>query len=42
MDSRAVVADVLTCLRSPGFRASKLTIGVVTFNGEQQKLMEDY
>lgn len=41
IEARAVVADVVTRLRSPGFRESKLTIGVVTFNGEQQKLIED-
>ncbi|MBV7510026.1 DUF3320 domain-containing protein [Pseudomonas sp. PDM25] len=41
IEARAVVADVVARLRSPGFRESKLTIGVVTFNGEQQKLIED-
>jgi very-short-patch-repair endonuclease len=41
IEARAVVTDVVTRLRSPGFREGKLTIGVVTFNGEQQKLIED-
>ena len=41
IEARAIVADVVARLRSPGFRESKLTIGVVTFNGEQQKLIED-
>jgi very-short-patch-repair endonuclease len=41
IEARAVVTDVVGRLRSPGFRESKLTIGVVTFNGEQQKLIED-
>ncbi len=41
IEARAVVTDVVARLRSPGFRESKLTIGVVTFNGEQQKLIED-
>ena len=36
-----MVADLIGRLRSPGFKESKLTIGVVTFNGEQQKLIED-
>lgn len=41
IEARAVVTDVVGRLRSQGFRESKLTIGVVTFNGEQQKLIED-
>jgi len=40
-EAKAVVADVVARLKSPGFRASKLTIGVVTFNSEQQRLIED-
>lgn len=40
-EAKALVADVVKRLKSPGFRASKLTIGVVTFNTEQQKLIED-
>jgi very-short-patch-repair endonuclease len=37
----ALVADLVSRLKSPGFRASKLSIGVVTFNTEQQALIED-
>lgn len=37
----ALVADLVARLKSPGFRESKLTIGVVTFNAEQQALIED-
>lgn len=40
-EAKALVADIVARLRSPGFRTSKLTIGVVTFNAEQQKLIED-
>ncbi|RCW72446.1 AAA domain-containing protein [Pseudorhodoferax soli] len=40
-EARALVADLVTRLQSPGFRASGLTIGVVTFNTEQQRLIED-
>jgi very-short-patch-repair endonuclease len=37
----AVVADIVGKLKAPGFAASGLTIGVVTFNSEQQSLIED-
>ena len=40
-EAKALVADVVAQLKSPGFRESKLTIGVVTFNTEQQGLIED-
>lgn len=40
-EAKALVNDLISRLRSPGFKESKLTIGVVTFNGEQQKLIED-
>lgn len=40
-EAKAVVADIVKRLRTPAFRASKLTVGVVTFNSEQQKLIED-
>lgn len=40
-EARALVDDLVGRLKSPGFRASKLTIGVVTFNSEQQALIED-
>jgi very-short-patch-repair endonuclease len=40
-EAKALVADVIQRLKSPGFRESALTIGVVTFNSEQQALIED-
>lgn len=40
-EAKALVADVVARLTAPGFRESGLTIGVVTFNAEQQKLIED-
>ncbi|MCS4510185.1 DUF3320 domain-containing protein [Xylophilus ampelinus] len=40
-EAMAVVGDILRKLKQPGFRASGLTIGVVTFNSEQQSLIED-
>ena len=40
-EAKAVVADIVGRLKSSGFRESKLTIGVVTFNSEQQALIED-
>jgi very-short-patch-repair endonuclease len=40
-EAKALVADVVTRLRSPNFRESKLTIGIVTFNTEQMSLIED-
>lgn len=40
-EAKALVADLVARLKSPGFRDSKLTIGVVTFNTEQQRLIED-
>ncbi|MEC5387748.1 DUF3320 domain-containing protein [Uliginosibacterium sp. H3] len=40
-EARALVADLVARLKSPGFRQSGLTIGVVTFNSEQQGLIED-
>lgn len=41
IEAKALVADLVARLKSPGFRESKLTIGVVTFNSEQQRLIED-
>lgn len=41
LEAKALVADIVAKLRSPGFRESKLTIGVVTFNTEQMHLIED-
>ena len=40
-EAHALVADLIGRLKSPGFRQSGLTIGVVTFNTEQQGLIED-
>ncbi|HEY0835619.1 MAG TPA: DUF3320 domain-containing protein [Azospirillum sp.] len=40
-EARALVADLVGRLKDPAFRASRLTIGVVTFNSEQQRLIED-
>jgi very-short-patch-repair endonuclease len=40
-EAKALVADVVTKLKSPKFRESKLTIGIVTFNTEQMNLIED-
>jgi DNA polymerase III delta prime subunit len=40
-EAQALVADLVARLKSPGFRQSKLTIGVVTFNSEQQTLLEN-
>ena len=40
-EAKALVADLVERLKSNGFRESKLTIGVVTFNTEQQRLIED-
>lgn len=41
IEARALVADLVARLKSPTFRESKRTVGVVTFNGEQQKLIMD-
>jgi hypothetical protein len=40
-EAKALVADLVGKMKSPGFRDSGLTIGVVTFNAEQQSLIED-
>ncbi len=40
-EAKALVADLVARLKSTGFRESGLTIGVVTFNSEQQRLIED-
>lgn len=40
-EAKALVHDLVSRLRSPVFKASNLTIGVVTFNAEQQRLIED-
>jgi very-short-patch-repair endonuclease len=40
-EARALVADLIARIKSADFRDSGLTIGVVTFNAEQQSLIED-
>lgn len=40
-EAKELVADIVAKLRSPNFKESKLTIGVVTFNTEQMNLIED-
>jgi very-short-patch-repair endonuclease len=40
-EAKALVADIVAKLKSPSFKESKLTIGVVTFNTEQMNLIED-
>src|SRR5690606_12896162 len=40
-EAKAVVADVVAHLKTPSADGKKLTVGVVTFNSQQQKLIED-
>ena len=40
-EARAVVDSIVTRLRDPEFKKTGMTIGVVTFNQEQQVLIED-
>jgi len=40
-EARALVTDLVSRLKDPDFRAAGLTVGVVTFNSEQQRLIED-
>ncbi|CAJ4857824.1 DNA helicase related protein [Burkholderia pseudomallei] len=40
-EAKALVADLVGRLKSPGFVDSRMTVGVVTFNAEQQRLIED-
>ena len=40
-EAMAVVAHLVAQLKSTAFRASGKTVGVVTFNSEQQRLIED-
>lgn len=40
-EARALVAEVAGRLKDPLFAGSGLTIGIVTFNAEQQRLIED-
>lgn len=40
-EAKALVANLVACLKNPGFVVAGLSAGVVTFNAEQQKLVED-
>ncbi|WP_232465454.1 DUF3320 domain-containing protein [Burkholderia ubonensis] len=40
-EAKALVVDLVGRLKSPGFIDSRMTVGVVTFNAEQQRLIED-
>ena len=40
-EARTVVESIVAKLRDPEFKKTKMTIGVVTFNQEQQVLIED-
>jgi very-short-patch-repair endonuclease len=40
-EAKAVVADVVRRLKAPSFREWKQSLGVVTFNAEQQRLVEN-
>lgn len=40
-EARSVVADIVRRLKEPGFAIEKRSIGIVTFNGEQQRLIEN-
>lgn len=40
-EAKSLVADLVARLKEPGFRESGLTVGVVTFNTEQQTLILD-
>jgi very-short-patch-repair endonuclease len=40
-EAKAVVADVVAHLKAPLVDGKKLSVGVVTFNSQQQKLIED-
>ena len=40
-EAKALVADLVALLKTQGFIEQELSVGVVTFNAEQQKLIED-
>ena len=40
-EAASVVADVVRRLKEPGFTLDRRSIGIVTFNGEQQRLIEN-
>ncbi len=41
VEARAVVSNIVSRLKDPAFIAEGLSIGVVTFNSEQQRLIDD-
>jgi very-short-patch-repair endonuclease len=41
IEARALVAELVARLLAPGFAESGRTVGIVTFNAEQQRLIED-
>lgn len=40
-EARKLVADVTALLKDPSFAARRRSLGIVTFNGEQQRLIEN-
>ncbi|SEH89064.1 AAA domain-containing protein [Methylobacterium sp. 275MFSha3.1] len=40
-EARAVVAEIVRRLREPSFAQERRSLGIVTFNGEQQRLIEN-
>lgn len=40
-EARAVVAEIVRRLREPSFERERRSLGIVTFNGEQQRLIEN-
>ncbi|WP_222184067.1 DUF3320 domain-containing protein [Geminicoccus harenae] len=40
-EARAVAADVVRRLKDPGFASGRRSLGIVTFNAEQQRLIEN-
>ncbi len=40
-EARAVVAEIVRRLRDPSFAQERRSLGIVTFNGEQQRLIEN-
>ncbi len=40
-EARAVVTEIVRRLRDPGFAQERRSLGIVTFNGEQQRLIEN-
>ncbi len=40
-EAQAIVAEIVRRLRDPGFAQERRSLGIVTFNGEQQRLIEN-